>query len=335
MAHSFRSPLKSLYLISSDEVLLTQETVDALRATARAEGYTEREVLNVEGRFDWGQLTESMQSLSLFGERKIVELRIPSGKPGKDGSDALKYLTAQLSDDTLIIITLPKLDKTSKNSVWFKALSSAGELIEIQNVALAHLPRWISERLKVNGQTASPSALQLMSQQFEGNLIAAHQEIQKLALLFPAGQLSDEQVQQSVFNVARYDVFGLSEGLLAGDTARVCRMIEGLKAEGESIVLVLWALTEDVRTLTALKHDVQQGESLGSAMRNRRVWGAREKLMPQAIQALSLAFLKNALQRTHELDRLAKGLTKGDVWDATLQLASQIALRIQQKNAPK
>lgn len=331
MTPTFRSPLKPLTIVSSDEILLAQETVDALRAAARAEGYTEREVLNVEGRFDWGQLTESLQSLSLFGDRKIVELRIPSGKPGKDGGDALKTLATQLSDDVLIIVTLPKLDKTSKNSVWFKALSSAGELIEINNVALAHLPRWISERLKANGHSASPAALQLMSQQFEGNLIAAHQEIQKLALLFPAGQLSDEQVQQSVFNVARYDVFGLSEGLLAGDVARVCRMIEGLKAEGEPIVLVLWALTEDVRTLTALKNDVQNDASLGSAMRERRVWGAREKLMPTALNALSLPFLKNALQRTHELDRLAKGLSKGDVWDATLQLASQIALRIDQK----
>ena len=333
MSTTFRSPLKPLYIIVGDEILLIQESVDALRAAARAEGYSEREVLNVEGRFDWGQLTESLQSLSLFGDRKIVELRIPSGKPGKDGGDALKQLANHLSDDVLIIVTLPKLDKTSKNSVWFKAISSSGELIEINNVQLAHLPRWISDRLKVNSQSASPAALQLMSQQFEGNLIAAHQEIQKLSLLFPAGALTDEQVQQSVFNVARYDVFGLSEGLLSGDVARVCRMIEGLKAEGESIVLVLWALIEDARTLTALKIEVQNGAHLASAMREKRVWGPREKLMPTAVNALTLPFLKNALQRTHELDRLAKGLSKGDVWDATLQLASQMALRIQQKRS--
>ena len=331
MNPTFRSPLKPLYVISGDEILLIQESVDALRAAARAEGYSEREVLTVEGRFDWGQLTESLQSLSLFGDRKIIELRIPSGKPGKDGGDALKQFANQLSDDVLLIITLPKLDKTSKNSVWFKAISTAGELIEIHNIALTHLPRWISERMKVNGQSASPAALQLMSQQFEGNLIAAHQEIQKLALLFPTGALTDEQVQHSVFNVARYDVFGLSESLLAGDVARVCRMIEGLKAEGESIVLVLWALTEDIRTLTALKAEVQNGAHLASAMREKRVWGPREKLMPMALNALTLPFLKNALQRTHELDRLAKGLSKGDVWDATLQLASQVALRIQHK----
>lgn len=322
------STIAPLTVICSDEVLLVTETVDALRNKARKAFYTEREILDVEGRFNWGQLSQALQDMSLFGDKKIIEIRIPSGKPGKDGADALKTMCGQTSDDNAIIITLPRLDKTAKNSVWFKALSGAGEIIDIANIALPQLPRWISERLKLNGQTASPASLQLMSQQFEGNLIAAHQEIQKLALLFPAGALTDEQIQQSVFNVARYDVFGLSEGVLSGDVARVCRMIEGLKAEGESIVLVLWALTEDVRTLASLKIDVENGGNLSSLIREKRIWGAREKAMPQAVNALTLPFLKNAVARTHELDKMAKGLAKGDVWEATLQLASQIALRI-------
>lgn len=325
--------MQKLTVICSDETLLVQEAVDDWRTRARAAGYTEREVFDIEGRFNWAGVRDALQSLSLFGDKKIIELRLPSGKPGKDGGDALKAICANLPDDVCIMLTLPRLDKTAKSSVWFKALQSNAEVIDINSVALAQLPRFLSERLKANGQNASPAALQLMSQQFEGNLIAANQEIQKLALLFPTGALSDDDIHKSVFNVARYDVFSLSEALLAGDVPRVCRMIEGLKAEGESIVLVLWALTEDVRTLTALKIEVQDGGNIHHLMRTYRVWGAREKVMPAAVTALGLPFLKNALARTHELDKLAKGLAKGDVWEATLQLASQIALRIGKRTA--
>lgn len=323
--------MKPLTVICSDETLLVQEAVDAWRASARAHGFSEREVLDVEGRFNWAYLRDAQQSLSLFGDKKIIELRLPSGKPGKDGGDALKAMCTNLSDDVCIMLTLPRLDKTAKSSVWFKALQNHAEVIDINTIALPQLPRFIAERLKKNNQSASPAALQLMAQQFEGNLIAAHQEIQKLALLFPAGALSDDDIHKSVFNVARYDVFSLSEALLAGDVARVCRMLEGLRAEGESIVLVLWALTEDVRTLTALKLEVQNGGNIHHLMREKRVWGAREKVMPTAVNALTLPFLKNALARTAELDRLAKGLSKGDVWESTLQLASQIALRISKR----
>ncbi|MGL4767664.1 MAG: DNA polymerase III subunit delta [Formosimonas sp.] len=323
--------MKPLTVICSDETLLAQEAVDAWRTRARAAGYSEREVFDIEGRFNWAVVLDAMRSMSLFGDKKIIELRLPSGKPGKDGGDALKAICNELSADVSLMLTLPRLDKTAKTSTWFKALQNAGEVVDIANVALAQLPRFLSERLKANGQNASPAALQLMSQQFEGNLIAANQEIQKLALLFPQGALSDDDIQKSVFNVARYDVFTLSEALLAGDVARVCRMIEGLKAEGEAIVLVLWALTEDVRTLTALKTEVQDGGNIHHLMRSHRVWGAREKVMPNAVAALGLPFLKNALIRTHELDKLAKGLAKGDPWEATLQLASQIALRISKR----
>lgn len=323
--------LAPLTVICSDEALLVQEQVDAWRARARSAGYSEREVFSIEGQFNWAPVLDAQRSLSLFGDKKIIELRIPTGKPGKDGGDALKTICQQLSDDVLIMVTLPRLDKTSKNSVWFKQLAQAADPIEIGSISLTQLPRWIAERLKQQNMSASPAALQLMAQQFEGNLIAAHQEIQKLALLFPAGTLSDEDIHNSIFNVARYDVFSLTESLLAGDVARTCRMIEGLKAEGEAIVLVQWSLFEDIRALTRLKIELDGGGHLPSLMREHRIWGAREKLMPTALRALTTPFLKNALTRTAELDRMAKGLSKGDVWEATLQLASQIALRISQK----
>lgn len=320
--------MSMLTVICSDETLLVQEAVDQWRNRARADGFNEREVLDVEARFNWAILRDAQHSGSLFGDKKIIELRLPSGKPGKDGGEALKQMCAHLSSDVRIMLTLPRLDKTAKSSVWFKALNSNADVLDIAAVGLAQLPRFIAERLKHNQQTASPAALQLMAQQFEGNLIAAHQEIQKLALLFPTGALSDDDIQKSIFNVARYDVFSLSEALLSGDVARVCRMIEGLRAEGESIVLVQWALIEDIRTLTALKIDVQNGGNIHHLMREKRVWGAREKVMPTAVNALSLVFLKNVLARTFELDKITKGLSKGDAWHTTLQLASQIAMRI-------
>ena len=324
---------KPITVLCSDEALLVQEHVDAWRAHARMAGFSEREVFSVEGHFNWAAVLDAQRSLSLFGDKKIIELRIPTGKPGKEGGEAIKSMCAQLSDDVAIMVTLPRMDKTSKNSVWFKQLSQHATPIDIGTIGEAQLPRWLSERLKQQNQSASPAALQLMAQQFEGNLVAAHQEILKLALLFPEGLISDDDIRNSIFNVARYDVFSLSESLLTGDVARVCRMIEGLQAEGESIVLVLWSLTEDVRAMTRLKSDMDNGGHLPSLMREQRIWGPREKLMPNALRALSSTFLKNALQRTADLDRMAKGLSKGNPWEATLQLASQIALRISKTTA--
>lgn len=324
--------LKPFTVICSDEILLVQEAVDLWRKKARHHGFNERDVFDVDARFQWSMLRDSLQSLSLFSDKKIIEIRLPSGKLGKEGAETLKTISGNVPSDVCMILTLPRLDKTTKSSMWFKALQSHAEFLDLANITLAQLPRFIAERLKANGQNASPAALQLMSQQFEGNLIAAHQEIQKLALLFPAGALSDDDIQKSIFNVARYDVFSLSEAILSGDVARVCRIIEGLRAEGESIILILWALTEDIRTLTAIKMELQDGGNIHHLMREKRVWGQREKNMPAAIMALSLPFLKNALTRTHELDKLAKGLVHGNVWESTLQLTSQIALRI--KNMP-
>ena len=328
--HRFSTPLAPLYVFCSDEVLLLQEAIDELRQTARAEGFSEREIYNVEGHFAWHNVIASQQSLSLFGDKKIIELRIPSGKPGKDGGDALKYVVNNLSDDIVVIISLPRLDKTSKSSVWFKALSAAAgrQVFEIGTVELSQLPAWIATRLRRNRQSVSAETLQWLATQFEGNLLAAHQEIQKLALLYPAGEIPEDEVRESVLNVARYDMFKLTEAMLAGDVARTSRMIEGLRAEGESIVPIVWALTDEVRKLNLFKTQTEAGEYLPNLLRQNRVWGLREKLIPQALPRLSNDFLKSALRRTGDLDRMAKGLDKTDPWDATLRLANQIALKI-------
>lgn len=331
----FSTPLAPLYVFCSDEVLLLQESIDALRQAARAEGYSEREIYHVEANFAWHNVIASQQSLSLFGDKKIIELRLPSGKPGKDGGEALKNVVQNLSDDIVVIVSLPRLDRTGKNSVWFKALSQAASrnVLDIPNVDLAQLPAWIRTRLQRNQQSVSADTLQWLATQFEGNLLAAHQEIQKLALLYPAGEIPDNEVHESVLNVARYDMFKLSEAVLAGDAARTSRMIEGLRAEGESIVPIVWSLTSEIRTLHQLKTESENGGYLPSLMKQNRIWGAREQLIPRALPRLSAAFLNCSLRQAAQLDRMAKGLDKTDPWAATLQLATQIALRV--KTAPQ
>ncbi|MBV8623192.1 MAG: DNA polymerase III subunit delta [Herbaspirillum sp.] len=321
--------LASLYVIASDEHLLALEAADKIRRSARANGYTEREVLVVERSFKWGELIAANQSQSLFGDKKLIELRIPTGKPGKDGGQALQDYAANLSPDNLTIISLPKLDWATQKAAWVGALQQAAVYIDIPLVERAQLPGWIGNRLAAQQQSADRPCLDFIADRVEGNLLAAHQEIQKLALLYPAGKLSFEQVQDAVLNVARYDVFKLNEAMLSGDVARLTRMMEGLKGEGEALPLVLWAVTEEIRTLLKLKSGMAQGKAVGALLKEYRIWGPRERLMEPALRRVSLASLEQALQEAALIDRMVKGLRArafaGDPWDALLQLGLKLA----------
>jgi DNA polymerase-3 subunit delta len=321
--------LAPLYVITSDEHLLALEAADRIRRAARAAGYTERDVLSVERTFKWGELLAANQALSLFGDKKLIELRIPSGKPGKDGSAALQSYAKDTSPDNLTLITLPKLDWQSAKSSWVVALQQAAVYIEIPNVERAQLPGWIGARLAAQGQSADRQSLDFIADRVEGNLLAAHQEIQKLGLLHEPGKLSFEQVHDAVLNVARYDVFKLSEAMLAGDCARLVRMLEGLKGEGEALPLVLWAVSEEIRTLLKLKSGMAQGRPLGALLKEHRIWGPRERMMEPALRRVNLHALEAALQDAAQVDRMVKGLRTrqyaGDAWDAMLQLALKVA----------
>lgn len=322
-------PLAQLYVISSDEHLLALEAADKIRRAARAQGYSEREVLSVERSFKWGELLAANQALSLFGDKKMIELRIPTGKPGKDGGAALQSYAKDLSPDNLTLITLPKLDWATQKAAWVASLQQAAVYIEIAPVERAQLPNWIAARLAAQGQSAERAAIDFIAERVEGNLLAAHQEIQKLGLLHAAGKLSYEQVQDAVLNVARYDVFKLSEAMLAGDPARLVRMLEGLKGEGEALPLVLWAVAEEIRTLLKLKAGMAQGRPLGAMLKEYRIWGPRERMMEPALRRISLPVLEAAMQQAAQVDKMIKGLRAkayaGDAWDAMLQLALNVA----------
>lgn len=325
LARHLASGLKPLYIVHGGAQLLVIEACDAIRAAARVAGYGEREVLTAEPGFKWAELRNSAQSLSLFSARKLIDLRIPSGKPGVEGAQALQDYCQQLSPDIVTLISLPKLDKTSLNSKWFAALEEHGVAIAAEEIALADLPRWIASRLKRQEQSADADTLAFLAERVEGNLLAAHQEIQKLALLFPAGHLSFEQVKDSVMDVARYDVFKLSEAMLAGDAARFARILEGLRAEGAATVLILWALAEDIRALCKVLRALQRGGNLASALRESHVWGMRQKLVEKAVRRFNPAFAERALRQAAHADKVIKGLRPGDMWDELLQLGVRCA----------
>jgi len=317
--------LQPLYVIHGAAMLLALEAADAIRAAARQNGYDEREVLIADSGFKWAELRNSAQSLSLFSSRKVLDLRIPTGKPGLEGAQALQEYCQQLNADTVTLISLPRLDAATMKSKWFSTLAEQGVVIAADEIALNELPVWIAGRLQRQKQSADADTLAFLAQRVEGNLLAAFQEIQKLALLFPEGTLTFEQVKDAVMDVARYDVFKLSEAMLAGDAARFAHILEGLRAEGTATVLILWALAEDIRTMAKVSRAMQQSGNLAGALRDARVWGVRQKLVERAVRRFSPAFAERALRQAALIDKLVKGLRSGDVWDELLQLGVRCA----------
>jgi len=306
--------LRPIYTVYGDEPLLAQEAADAIRQAARAEGYGERKVFTVAGAyFDWGPVLGAAQAMSLFAERQFIEIRIPSGKPGKEGSEAIQRYCERLPEDVVTLLTLPKLDKTQMGSAWFLALDGAGVTVRVDPVERRALPQWIAQRLAAQGQRVEEGemgqrTLAFFSDRVEGNLLAAHQELQKLALLHPAGTLSFEMIESAVLNVARYDVFKLSEAVLGGNVSRVLRMLDGLEAEGEAAVLVHWSLAEDIRALKRVRDGMDAGKPLPMALRESRVWGAKERLFERILPGLSSAELAPLVEAAQICDGLVKGL---------------------------
>ncbi len=337
--------LKPIYVLHGDEPLLLQEAADQIRATARQQGYTERSVFTVAGaHFDWGSVLAAGGSLSLFADRQCLEVRIPSGKPGKDGSQALQELAEQTegNDALLVLVLLPRLDKATQGSAWFAALEGRGVGVRIDPIERSALPAWIAQRLAAQGQRvadgeAGQQTLQFFADRVEGNLLAAHQEIQKLGLLYPPGELSLAQVEACVLNVARYDVFKLGEAVLSGHQARVQRMLDGLQGEGESEVLVHFTLAEDIRALRQVKEAVAQGKPLPMALRENRVWGLRERLFERVLPRVAMVDLDNLLLAAHTVDGLVKGLRQPDwpqdPWQAVHRLALQLCQACQPSTA--
>ncbi|HSI22839.1 MAG TPA: DNA polymerase III subunit delta [Methylophilaceae bacterium] len=306
--------LRPLYILTGDEPLALKEGVDAIRQAARRQGYDERLSYTAERYFDWKQLKASSQSISLFASRRLLELHIPSGKPGVEGGKALQEFAANLPADTVALITLPKLDKTGQGSAWFSALEKVGVVIPLQTVEIERLPRWIGNRLQAQGQQVDEATLEFLANQVEGNLLAAHQEIQKLGLLYPAGPLNPEAVREAVLNVSRYDVFQLGDALLAGDPARTAKILQGLEAEGAQPLALLGVLAWLLRGVTRVKLAESRGENLANAMQQAKIWGDRQGQVKRMLARVSLRQLQAAMLKMAEIDKICKGIASGKPW---------------------
>lgn len=306
--------LQALYVLAGDEPLAQRECLDAIRAAARAQGFDERTSLTVERNFNWQQLQNYGQSISLFASRRLLELSIPSGKPGIDGAKALVALAAKTIPDTTVVIILPTLERDAKNSTWFNALETQAQTITLNEIDAANLPKWIANRLAQQGQHTGTQTLEFLAHQVEGNLLAANQEVQKLGLLYPQGELSDETVREAVLNVSRYDAFQLGEAVLQGDAERTVRILQGLQDEGENAVAVMNPLMWVLRPLVRIKQAEMRGENINNAMASARIYGDRQALVKRALSRLSLRQLEAALQKLADIDRTAKGVMLGDAW---------------------
>ncbi len=330
LAAHLQRGLRPLYTVHGDEPLLAQEAADAIRAAARAAGYGERKVFAVGGaHFDWSAVLGAAQAMSLFAERQLIEIRIPGGKPGKDGSEALQRYCERLPEDVLTLVQLPRLDGQQLKSAWFAALDAAGLTVRVDPVERRALPAWLAERLAAQGQRVADGAagqqtLAFFADRVEGNLLAAHQELQKLALLYPAGELSFEQVEAAVLDVARYDVFRFGEAVLSGQVQRALRMLDGLRAEGEAAVLVHWTLAADIQALKRARDALDAGRPLPLALQEARVWGAKQRLFERLAPALASHQLAHLLEAASVCDGLVKGLSHPDwpaePWDALKRL---------------
>ena len=323
--------LAPVYVVSGDEHLLCQEACDAIRAACRQQAFSERQVLSVESGFDWGQLLEAGANLSLFAEKRLLELRIPSGKPGDKGAVALLHYLARPAEDTVLLISLPKLDGSTQKTKWAKALIDGKDVqfLQIWPVDAAQLPQWIRQRLAQAGLAADQEAVELIAARVEGNLLAADQEIEKLKLLAEDGRVTADTVQAAVADSARYDVFGLIDATLQGHPEHSLRMLEGLRGEGIEAPVILWALARELRLLANIAQQYAQGVPLERAFSQARppVWDKRRPLVSKALQRHDVAGWQRLLMAAQLIDEQIKGQAEGDPWIGLSNLCLQLSGR--------
>ena len=322
-----RKQLAPVYFISGDEPLRVMEAADAVRAAAREQGYSEREVLSVEAGFDWGRLDAAAGSMSLFAERRLVDLRLPGGKPGDAGGKALRAWAGQPPEDTLLLVTAGKLEPAARKSKWLQALDSAGGVVLVWPLDAQQFPAWVKRRMQQRGLEPTGDAVALLAGRVEGNLLACVQEIDKLYLLRGAGPLTGEDIAEAVADSARYDVFSLVDAALAGDGVRTVRMFQGLRGEGTPSAVVLWALAKEVRQLAAMARLVAAGQAVPKVLAQYRVWQNRKAVVGRALQRLARrdGDAARLLRRCALVDRVIKGQAAGNEWDELLQLLLQLA----------
>ncbi len=315
-----QGPPPRVCLIAGEEPLLQREAADAVRRAARQAGHREREVRDVDGHFDWGQLGEAAANLSLFGDRRLLELRMPGGKPGQEGAEALKAYCRSAPEDTVLLVTCNRLDRAARDSAWVRALAETGVFVYCWPVPAAEMPRWVAERLRQAGLEADREAAALIAERAEGNLLAADQAVEKLRLLVGRGQVDADAAAAALADSARYSVDDLADAALAGDLTRALRVLATLEAEGVQPPLILWALSRDIRVAARLAAGA--GDEV---LQRERIWRRRAGRLREAARRRPVATWRQLLQRCHRVDRAVKGLPPGSPGEELRALVSRLA----------
>jgi DNA polymerase-3 subunit delta len=323
-AHLSRN-LAPVYLLSGNEPLLVDEALAGLRAAAVEQGYSERDYHVAERWFDWDELASGMQNMSLFAERRVIEIRLPTGKPGDKGSRFFVAAAENPTPDTIIIIITPSLDSKAARSKWVSSLTKAGVWLALKAPDANGLPAWIIARLRTAGLRVDHDALQLLVAQVEGNLLAAKQEIDKLTLLATDGQVTIDTVRTSVADGARFDVFQLGDAALSGNRARAARILYALEKEGVAAPLVLWSLVREITVVSEMIFRVSSGQSIGQAMAEAKVWSNRQAMIRRATQGRDAQFARGLIASARRADRIVKGARKGQPWNVLLELTMTLA----------
>ncbi len=308
------------YLVSGDETLLVEESCDAIRQQAQAEGFSERERYYVDNQFDWSQLLTAANSLSLFSEKKLIELRIEKGKPGDKGNKTICEYLEHLNDDNCLLIVTSKLDASTQRSKWVKTIEKVGYWLPIWPIASTQLPRWLDQRIKQAGLTANSHCIDILAARTEGNLLAAHQEILKLKLLSSDGYLTPELISGAVADSARYDIFGLVDKVLLGDARGAAKTLQGLKTEGIEATIILWGLAREIRTLLTTAKGIESGQSFSWAAKQAGIWDKHQTIVERALKRIKPQELQLLLRQANAIDKSIKGLRKTDYWSELLDL---------------
>ena len=326
IAAALQKGLAPVYFISGDEPLQLGEMADAVRAAARKAGYDSREVLVADSGFSWNELMESAGSLSIFADKKIIDLRLPTGTPGTDGSKALIAYCERLPEDTLLLITAAKMAGASLKTRWFQALDKVGCVVQVWPLEGQDLIRWLQQRMQRRGLQAETEGIKILASRIEGNLLAAAQEIEKLYVLYGAGHLSNQQIFDVVADSSRFDVFKLMDSVLAAKVGRIFKILSGLQAEGVAAPVVLWALTREARVLIKIKQALAQGQNRALVFKNNQIWDKRQQLVSDALNRLGDSDLNSILTLSAKADRQIKGQQQGDPWETLLAVCLMFAL---------